>query len=100
MSVPKKDASDFDVRYLAKLSRVYLTDEEAEKFQKQLKEIVQHVGKITELDLSGIEPTAHAHPVHNVFREDGTRPGLEQHQVLANAPDVIQSQFKVPQIIE
>ena len=93
-------SSDIDVRYLAKLSRLSLTDEEAEKFQKQLQQIVEHVGKISELDLTGIDPTAHAHPVHNVFREDEVRPCLEREVVLANAPSSVQGQFKVPQIIE
>ena len=92
--------TEIDVRYLANLSRLRLTDEEVKKFQKQLQQIVAHVGKISELDLSGIEPTAHAHPVYNVFREDEPRPGLDREVVMANAPSTRQGQFKVPQIIE
>lgn len=98
MSTPS--TTDFDVRYLAHLARLSVTDEEVEKFQKQLRQIVDHVGKISELDLSGIEPTAHAHPVQNVFREDEVREGLDRVDVLANAPAQQQAQFKVPQIIE
>ncbi len=98
MSTPATD--DFDVRYLANLARLSVTDEEAEKFQKQLRQIVDHVGKIAELDLSDIEPTAHAHPVQNVFREDEVRESLDREAVLANAPSQQQAQFKVPQIIE
>ena len=98
MSTPNADG--FDVRYLANLARLSVTDEEVEKFQKQLGQIVEHVGKIAELDLSGIEPTAHAHPVQNVFREDEVRECLDREDVLANAPSQQQAQFKVPQIIE
>ncbi|MDA1043975.1 MAG: Asp-tRNA(Asn)/Glu-tRNA(Gln) amidotransferase subunit GatC [Verrucomicrobia bacterium] len=98
MSDPSE--TEIDVRYLANLSRLALTDEEVKKFQKQLQQIVRQVGKIAELDLSGIEPTAHAHPVHNIFREDEVRPCLEREAVLANAPSTRQGHFKVPQIIE
>ena len=61
---------------------------------------ISDVQKLGELDVSGIEPTSHAHPVHNVFREDAVRPGLDLDQVLENAPAVIEDQFKVPRIVE
>ena len=59
---------DIDVAYVARLARLQLSDEEIATFQGQLADIVEYVRKISELDLSGIEPTSHAHPVHYVMR--------------------------------
>lgn len=89
-----------DVRYVAHLARVYLTDEEAERFQAQLDQILQYVRELNRLDVEGVEPTAHAMPVNNVFRKDETRPCLAHDQAMANAPSQRQGQFLVPKIIE
>ena len=89
-----------DVGYVANLARMYLTDQEKEKFQKQLEQIVGFVQKIGELDLEGIEPTSHAHLVTNVFRKDEPGPSLSRDKVLANAPAQADGQFTVPKILE
>ena len=89
-----------DVRYVAHLARLHLTDEEAATFQRQLEETVGYVRKIEELDLDGIEPTSHAHLVQNVFRSDEAREGLDHDDVLENAPLSEQGQFIVPKIVE
>lgn len=89
-----------DVRYVANLARIALSDDEVGTFQQQLEQIVAYVDKLGELDVKGIEPTSHAHPVMNVFREDKVRDGLDRDSVLANAPEEIQNQFKVPKIVE
>ena len=89
-----------DVRYVANLARLHLTDEEAHTFQAQLEQVVAYVRKINALPLDGIEPTSYAHPVVNVLRADEARPGLDRARVLANAPAVIQDQFMVPRIME
>lgn len=96
----RQSAGPVDVAYVARLARLRLTDEEVRTFQPQLDEIVGYVKKLATLDLSGIEPTSHAHPVANVFRKDESREGLNREAVLKNAPAVIQDQFMVPKIVE
>lgn len=94
------DAAAIDVAYVARLARIDLTPEEQARFQRQLDEVVAYVRKIREPDTSGIEPTAHAVAVRNVFRDDAPRPGLDRGEVMANAPAVVQGLFRVPQIVE
>lgn len=89
-----------DVKYVANLARIALDDREVSVFQEQLEQIVGYVDKLGELDVAGIEPTSHAHPVLNVFREDAVRTGLEHDRVLENAPEETMDQFKVPKIVE
>lgn len=89
-----------DVAYVANLARLELASGEAAEFEGQLKEVVQYVAKIGELDLSGVEPTSHAVNLENVVREDKPEMSLDREQVLANAPERIDEHFKVPRIIE
>ncbi len=100
MSRSEQSASDMDVEYIAHLARIRLTDEEKERFAGQLGQILAYVEELGELDVEGVEPTAHAVPVHNVFREDVARPGLDRDTVLGNAPATRSDQFLVPRIIE
>jgi len=95
-----KPGQDIDVAYVARLARLQLSDEEVATFQGQLGDIVEYIRKISELDLSDIEPTSHAHPVHNVTRKDGVREGLAHEEVMANAPSSRDGQFIVPKIVE
>ncbi|MFC1453496.1 Asp-tRNA(Asn)/Glu-tRNA(Gln) amidotransferase subunit GatC, partial [Verrucomicrobiota bacterium] len=95
-----RDVDKIDVAYVARLARLDLTDDERRVFQEQLDHIVGYMRKIRELDLSGIEPTSHAHPVQNVFREDETRPGLPREEAMDNAPASADGQFIVPKILE
>ena len=91
---------EIDVRYVADLARIELTDEEAETFQRELGEIVGYVRLLAEADVDGIEPTAHAMPVVNVLREDSPTPSLDRDAVLANAPAVIADTcVRVPAIL-
>lgn len=94
------DTEHLDVRYVAHLARIVLTDEEVETFQGQLDDILSYVNQLKALDVEGIEPTAHAVPSQNVFREDQTRPCLDHDQVMGNAPSVWHGEFEVPAIIE
>ena len=89
-----------DVRYVANLARIKLSDEEVETFQGQLEQIVEYVEKIGSLDVSDIEPTSHAHPVQNVFRKDVVTESLARADVMANAPEQTDEQFRVPKIVE
>jgi aspartyl-tRNA(Asn)/glutamyl-tRNA(Gln) amidotransferase subunit C len=101
--VPQKfneSADKIDVRYVAHLARLHLTDEEASRFQPQLEQILQYVKELSALDVEGVEPTAHAMPVQNVFRKDETRPCVDREKALRNAPLERGGQFVVPKIIE
>jgi aspartyl-tRNA(Asn)/glutamyl-tRNA(Gln) amidotransferase subunit C len=101
MSEDKRTTADrIDVRYVAHLARLDLTEAERQEFQAQLEQIVAYVNQIREIPVEGVEPTAHAVAVQNVFREDEVRPGLDQEQALANAPEQAAGQFKVPIIVE
>ncbi len=96
----RESTEHIDVAYLADLARLKLSDDEISRFQGQLEQVVAYVSKLGELDLADIAPTAHAHPVQNIFRPDESRPGLDHEAVMQNAPAVLQGQFKVPQIVE
>ena len=92
--------TDETVRHIAHLSRLKLTGEEVARFGEQLSAILTHVEQLNELDTSQVEPSAHALPVHNVFREDVVRASLTADQALANAPQRDGSFFKVPKVLD
>ena len=91
---------DLDVKYVAHLARLELTPEEQQKIGEQLGKVLEYVEKLKEVDVSGIEPTAHAFPLVNVTRPDETRPSLSNEEALANAPSKANGLFMVPKIIE
>lgn len=88
-----------DVEHVAKLASLALTDEEKELFRHQLSDVLEHVEKIGEVDISEVEPTSHVMSMVNVFREDEVRPSLTQEEALSNAPWATKGAFKVPKII-
>jgi aspartyl-tRNA(Asn)/glutamyl-tRNA(Gln) amidotransferase subunit C len=88
-----------EVRKIAQLARLELTDAEVQKQGVRLNELLQRFEELKELDVEGIEPTAHCLPVRNVFREDAVRPSLSRADVLANAPDQRDGCFIVPRIL-
>ena len=87
------------VRHVAKLARLSLDEARLRKFAGQLETILTYVDKIGQLDVRGVEPMAHALPLHNVLREDVIEPSLPIEQVLQNAPETDGRFFKVPKII-
>lgn len=89
-----------DVEHVARLARLALSEEELDLLQVQLARILEHAERVTSLDTEGVEPTSHAIPLANVFREDVAVPGLSQEEALANAPEADAGQFRVPKIIE
>lgn len=93
-------SATFDVKYTAQLARVNLSEEEIAKFQSQLDQVLHYVEKLRAVDVSGVEPTAHAFPVHNVFRNDAARPSFQPAEALANAPRTANGLFIVPKVIE
>ena len=84
------------VLHVAKLARLKLTDEEVERMADELSSILEHVERINELDLDGVEPTSHVVDVENVLRPDEPRPSLPRERALANAPDATDDGFRVP----
>ena len=85
-----------DVLHVASLARLALTEEEVERFGEQLNVILEAVGKVAELELEGVEPTAHPLDLVNVWAEDEPRESLSVEDALANAPEREQGFFKVP----
>jgi len=88
------------VRHIAHLSRLLLSDEEIALFSEQLSSILEYVEQLNRLDTEHVEPTAHALPIHNVFREDEPARPLPVEAVLANAPQSAEGFFKVPKVLE
>jgi len=92
--------SDLDVAYIAGLARLNLTDAETELFQKQLGDVLKYAEKLTEVDVSHVEPAAHALPIFNVFREDTPRDWFTAEQALSNAPRQANGLFIVTKVVE
>ena len=88
-----------DVPHMAQLARLALNESEIRDFQGQLDQIVAYVKIIQQVDVSGVEPMAHAIQIRNVFRKDEEQKGLDRDVVLANAPVHDGEQFLVPKII-
>jgi aspartyl-tRNA(Asn)/glutamyl-tRNA(Gln) amidotransferase subunit C len=93
-------STDIDVKYVAHLARLGLTPEEERKFGAQLGQVLSYIEKLREVDVSAVEPTAHAVPMVNVTRPDGIRPSLSNEEALRNAPAQAGGLFIVPKIVE
>jgi aspartyl-tRNA(Asn)/glutamyl-tRNA(Gln) amidotransferase subunit C len=88
------------VRKVAKLARLELTEAEVEEFTGQLSAILDYMEKMNELDTKNVEPLAHCLPISNVFREDVVKESLGTEKALANAPQRDGDFFKVPKILD
>jgi len=88
------------VRHIAHLARLELTDEEVAQFCGDLGAILAHVETLNTVDVNGVEATAHALPLSNVFRADEPRPSLDHADALRNAPDQEDGYFKVPKVLD
>lgn len=93
-------AAEFDVQYVAHLARLNLSETEQQKLGEQLRGILTYVEKLSEVDVSGVEPTAHAVPLTNVVRPDVAQPSLTNAEALRNAPAKANGLFIVPKIVE
>ncbi len=90
-----------DVRDVAHLARIELTDDEAKRYQGQIEDILKYVEQLNAIDVEGIEATAHAAPVFDVIREDiATGQSISQEAVLANAPATAHDQIKMPKVVD
>lgn len=92
--------SQKEVEHIAKLARLELTAEEKERYQQQLSAILDYAARLQELDTSGIAPTASVLVDRSVLRADEPYSGLSVEQVLRNAPQHENDQFKVPPVME
>jgi aspartyl-tRNA(Asn)/glutamyl-tRNA(Gln) amidotransferase subunit C len=90
----------FDIHYIAHLARLSLTPEEEKKLSTQLGNILGYIEKLKELDVSKVEPTAHAVPMVNVTRVDEIGESLTNEEALRNAPSKANGLFMVPKIVE
>jgi aspartyl-tRNA(Asn)/glutamyl-tRNA(Gln) amidotransferase subunit C len=93
-------AAEIDIKYVAHLARIALTPEEERKLGAQLGNILGFMEKLKSLDVSGVEPTAHAVPTVNVTRPDEIRPSLAHDEAMRNAPALASGLFMVPKIVE
>ena len=89
-----------EVKAVALLARLTLSPEEEIKMGKQLGHVLGYIEKLKEVDVSGVEPTAHAFPLINVTRRDEVRPSLTNEEALRNAPAKANGLFIVPKIVE
>ena len=94
------NAGALDVKYVAHLARLSLSPDEEQRIGAQLGHILGYIEKLKEVDVSGVEPTAHAFPLVNVTRADEVRPSLTQDEALRNAPAQANGLFIVPKIVE
>ena len=84
------------VLHVARLARLALSDEEVEVMARELSGILEHVDRIGELDLEGVEPTDHVIELENVLRPDEPRPSWPRERMLEAAPDPAEGAFRVP----
>ena len=91
---------EIDVKYVAHLARIELTPEEERQYGAQLGQILAYIDKLNQLDVSNIEPTAHAVPLVNVTRPDEIKPSLPPEEALRNAPKPANGLFMMPKIVE
>jgi aspartyl-tRNA(Asn)/glutamyl-tRNA(Gln) amidotransferase subunit C len=87
-----------DVLHVASLARLEIPENDVETVREQLGAILEAVGKVAELDLSGVEPTSHPLDLVNEWAEDEPRPSLPRDEALANAPDPADGSFRVPAV--
>jgi len=93
-------SAEIDIKYVAHLARLQLTPDEEKKLGAQLGQILGYIEKLNELDVTNVEPTAHAVPMVNVTRPDEVRPSLPHDTALRNAPAQANGLFIVPKIVE
>lgn len=91
---------EIDVKYVAQLARLSLTAEEEQQIGAQLGHVLGYIEKLKEVDVAGVEPTAHAFPLVNVTRPDEIRPSMSHEDAMRNAPAQANGLFLVPKIVE
>lgn len=93
-------SADLNIDHVAHLARLALTAEEKARYVTQLGDVLHHIEQLAKIDVSQVEPTAHAFPIHNVWAEDVAQPGLPVEAALQNAPAQRQHMIVVPKVVE
>ncbi len=93
-------APQLNIDHVAKLARLALTPEEKARFSQQLGDVLHHIEQLGKVDVTGVEPTAHAFAVYNVWQDDVARPGLPVDAALRNAPAQRDHMVVVPKVVE
>jgi aspartyl-tRNA(Asn)/glutamyl-tRNA(Gln) amidotransferase subunit C len=92
--------TDLNIDHVAHLARLALTPDEKTKFSSQLGDVLKYIEQLKKVDVSGVEPTAHAYPVYNVWAGDVAQPGLPVEAALKNAPAQRNNMIVVPKVVE
>ena len=90
--------TQIDIDYVAKLARIELTDDEKTTYSRQLGQILEYFERLSKIDVSGVEPSAHAHAIYNVMRDDVETPAMSVSDALMNAPASRENQICVPKV--
>jgi aspartyl-tRNA(Asn)/glutamyl-tRNA(Gln) amidotransferase subunit C len=93
-------STDLNIDHVAHLARLALTPEEKAKFAQQLSDVLHHMEQLDKVDVSNVEPMAHASPVYNVWADDVAQPGLSVEAALRNAPAQRDHMISVPKVVE
>lgn len=91
---------EINIQHTAKLARLRLTESEATQFHSQLSKILDYMSALDAHDFSDVEPTAHASPVYDVWRNDETLPSFTAEQALLNAPKHQAGQFLISRVVD
>lgn len=94
------DTPGIDVAYIAGLAKLELSDEEKERFTKDLGQVLEYVAQLEKWDTSQVQPMYHPLPTYDAVRPDVPGKSLEQEAALANAPAQEDGQFRVPKVVE
>jgi len=93
-------SNDFDISNIANLARLNISDSERQKLQSDMNRIVDYIGQLSELDISGTEPTFHVASLKNIWRQDVSEKVFLKDKFLGNAPDTIDNELiKVPKVL-
>ena len=88
------------IKYLEKLARITLTEDEEKKVGNELQDILTYIDMLNELDTDGVEAMSHCFPVTNVMREDEVKPSMSADEIVANAPESQDGCFVVPKTVD
>lgn len=95
-----QEKAKIDIDYVAKLARIELNDAEKQKFSDQLGQILDYFDRLSKVDVDGVEPSAHAHAVYNVWRDDVATHAMSVEDALMNAPKQRENQISVPKVVD
>ena len=93
-------SENIDVRYVANLARINVSDEECITFQGQLEAILGYIETLKDADIESIDLTTHISPITDTLREDTSRDGLKQADLMRSAPDSALGQIRVPKVVD